>query len=169
VPARFSRGQHTAARSSRCRSAGLERLLVVLIPAGLVVVDDSQNLDVAKGGPRPPQGNVLVGVDLSHGPRPALPLRWLVAAGAQVQVDPAALERELVDLALAVVLAAGLERQDLQDARPALELGQQVSTVMHRSYVKRRASSGASTVWMVAGWLVPVERLCLEAVVQAHR
>jgi hypothetical protein len=92
-----------------------------------VVVDDSQNLDVAEGGPKPPQGNVLVGVDLGHGPRPALPLRWLVAAGAQVQVDPAALERELVDLALAVVLAVGLERQDLQDAGQLLELGQQVS------------------------------------------
>jgi hypothetical protein len=34
-----------------------------------------------------------------------------------VQVDPAALELELVDLALAVVLTAGLEREDLQVAR----------------------------------------------------
>jgi hypothetical protein len=33
-----------------------------------------------------------------------------------VQVDPAALELELVDLALAVVFAADLERQDLQVA-----------------------------------------------------
>jgi hypothetical protein len=31
-----------------------------------------------------------------------------------VQIDPAALELELVDLAFAVVLTAGLEGQDLQ-------------------------------------------------------
>jgi hypothetical protein len=41
-----------------------------------------------------------------------------------VQVDPAALELELVDLALAVILAAGLERQDLKVARQVLELSQ---------------------------------------------
>jgi hypothetical protein len=43
-----------------------------------------------------------------------LPPRQLVAAGPQVQVDPAVLELQLVDLALAVVLAAGLEGEDLQ-------------------------------------------------------
>jgi hypothetical protein len=48
----------------------------------------------------------------------------LVAVGAQVQVDPAALELELVDLALAVVFAAGLEGQDLQIAREDLQLRQ---------------------------------------------
>jgi hypothetical protein len=44
-----------------------------------------------------------------------------------VQVDPAALDLELVDLALAVILTASLERQDLQVARQALELGQEFS------------------------------------------
>jgi hypothetical protein len=44
-----------------------------------------------------------------------------------VQVDAAALELELVDLALAVVFAAGLEGEDLQVAREVLELGQQLS------------------------------------------
>jgi hypothetical protein len=41
-----------------------------------------------------------------------------------VQIHPAALELELVDLALAVVVAAGLEGQDLQVAGEVLELGQ---------------------------------------------
>jgi hypothetical protein len=44
-----------------------------------------------------------------------------------VQVDPAALELEFVDLALAVVFAAGLEGEDLQVAREDLQLGQQFS------------------------------------------
>jgi hypothetical protein len=56
-----------------------------------------------------------------------LPLRWLVASGPEVQVDAAALELELVDLALAVVVAAGLEGEDLQVAREVLEFGQQFS------------------------------------------
>jgi len=50
------------------------------------------------------------GVDLGHGTG-RLPPRWLVAAGPEVQVNPAALELELVDLAFAVVLAPGLERE----------------------------------------------------------
>jgi hypothetical protein len=41
--------------------------LVVLVVA-LVVVDDSQDLDEAKGGPQPTQGRLLVRVDLGHGP-----------------------------------------------------------------------------------------------------
>jgi hypothetical protein len=41
-----------------------------------------------------------------------------------VQIHPAALELELVNLALAVVLAAGLEGQDLQVAREDLKLSQ---------------------------------------------
>ncbi len=44
-----------------------------------------------------------------------------------MEVDPAALELELVDLAFAVVLAAGLEGQDLKVAEQVLELGQQFS------------------------------------------
>jgi hypothetical protein len=39
----------------------------------------------------------------------ALSPRWVVAAGAEVQVHPAALPLDLVDLAFAVVLAGGLE------------------------------------------------------------
>ncbi len=94
---------------------------VVLVLAG-VVVDDPQDLDEAEGDPQAPQGRLLVGVDLGHGPSRLPP--GLVAAGAEVQVDPAALELELVDLALAVVLAAGLEGEDLQVAGEVLELGQ---------------------------------------------
>jgi hypothetical protein len=90
------------------------------------VVDDLQDLDEAEGGPQPAQGRLLVGVDLGHGPS-RLPLRWLVAAGPQVQVHPAALDLELVNLALAVVLAAALEGQNLEVAGEALELRQQVS------------------------------------------
>jgi hypothetical protein len=52
---------------------------------------------------------------------------WLVASGPQMQIHPAALELELVELALAVGLATGLEGQDLQVAGEVLELGQQVS------------------------------------------
>ena len=53
---------------------------------------------------------------------------WLVASGREVQVDPATLEFELVDLAFAVVLAAGLEGQDLQVAVEVLELDQLFSS-----------------------------------------
>ena len=56
-----------------------------------------------------------------------LPPRWLVAAGPEVQVDPAALELELVDLALAVLLAAGLEGEHLQVAGEVLQAGQESS------------------------------------------
>jgi hypothetical protein len=94
------------------------------------VVDDPQDLDEAEGGSQPAQGRLLVGVDLGHGPG-RLPPRWLVAASPEVQVDPAALPLELVDLALAVVLAARLEGEDLQVAGEVLELGQQFSTVIH--------------------------------------
>jgi hypothetical protein len=87
------------------------------------MVDDPQDLDEAEGGSQPAQGRLLVGVDLGHGPGRLAP-RWVVAAGPQVQVDPAALELKLVDLALAVVLAAGLEGQDLQVAGQVLKPGQ---------------------------------------------
>ena len=53
-----------------------------------------------------------------------LALRWLVTSGPKMQVDPAALKIELVDLALAVILAAGLEGEDLQVAGQVLEFGQ---------------------------------------------
>jgi hypothetical protein len=66
--------------------------LVVLVLA-LVVVDDLQDLDEAEGGSQPPQGRLLVRIDLGHG-RGRLPPRWFVAAGPEVQVDPAALKFE---------------------------------------------------------------------------
>jgi hypothetical protein len=100
-------------------------VVVVLVLVGLVV-DDRQYLDEAEGGSQAAQGRLLVRVDLGHG-RSRLPPRRLVAAGSEVEVDPAALELELVDFPLAVVLAAGLEGEDLQVAREALTLGQQVS------------------------------------------
>jgi hypothetical protein len=56
-----------------------------------------------------------------------LPLRRLVASGAEMQIDPATLQLELVDLLLAVVLAGGLESEDLEVAGEALQLGQQLS------------------------------------------
>jgi hypothetical protein len=76
-------GQHTAARSTRCLFARLKGLLVVLVLA-VVVVDDPQDFDEAKGGPKPPQGRVLVG-STSAMTLGRLPLRWLVASGAEVQ------------------------------------------------------------------------------------
>jgi hypothetical protein len=109
---------------------------------GWLVLDDLQDHDEAEGGSEPAQGRVLVGVDLGHGPNR---LAWLVAAGPKVQVDPAALELELVDLALAVLFAAGLEGQHLQVAGEALELGQQVS-YRHPLNVARQA------LYVVLSW-----------------
>jgi hypothetical protein len=90
------------------------------------VVDDPEDLDEAEGGSQPPQGHLLVGVDLAYGPS-RLPPLWLVASGSEVQVDPAALELQLVDLALAVVLAAGLKGEHLEVAGQVLELSKQFS------------------------------------------
>ena len=101
------------------------------------MVDDLQDLDEAEGGPQPAQGRLLVRVDLGHG-RTGLPPPWIVAAGPQVQVDPAALELELVDLALAEILTTGLEGEDLEVAGEVLELGQQFS---YRHPTQRSASS----------------------------
>jgi hypothetical protein len=53
--------------------------------------------------------------------------RRVIPAGAQVQVHPAALRLDLIDLALAVVLAAGLEGEQLRIPRERLEGGQHVS------------------------------------------
>jgi hypothetical protein len=56
------------------------------------------------------------------GQRPyRLASRWVVAAGAQVQVDPAALPLDLIDLTLAVVLTTGLKGQQLRVPRKRLE------------------------------------------------
>jgi hypothetical protein len=102
-------------------AAPTPRRFVVLILVGLVC--DLQDLDEAEGGAQASQGCLLVGVELGPG-RNGLAPRWLVASGPEVEVDPAALELELVDLALAVVLAAGFEGEDLQVAGEVLELGQ---------------------------------------------
>jgi hypothetical protein len=67
--------------------------------------------------------------------------RWLVASGPQVQVDPAALELKLIDLALTVILAAGLEREQFGISRKLLQLGQQFSH-RHALRVARRAQLG---------------------------
>ena len=100
----------------------LKKLVAVLVLLlAQVMVNDPQDLDEAEGGSQPPQGRLLVGVELGHDRSP-LPPRGLVAAGPQVQVDPAALEFELVDLALTEILTAGLEGEDLQVAGEVLEL-----------------------------------------------
>jgi hypothetical protein len=51
----------------RWRRFALVDRLVVVVPAR-VMVGDSQDLDEAEGGPQPPQGRRLVGVDLGHRP-----------------------------------------------------------------------------------------------------
>jgi hypothetical protein len=83
--------------------------------------------------------------------RRRLPPWWFVASGPQVEVDPAAVELELVDLALAVVLAASLERENLQVARQPMELGQQVSyrhplTVAHQTLYVVSSAAPASSI-----------------------
>ena len=116
--------------------AVLDQLVVVILD----VVDDPQDLDEAEGGSQPPQGRLLLGVDVGHGPIRLPPWR-LVAAGPEMQVDAAALELELVDLAFAVVLAAGLEREQFGISRELLQLGQQFSH-RHAVRVARRAQLG---------------------------
>jgi hypothetical protein len=46
----------------------------------------------------------------------------VIAAGTKMQVHPAALPVDLVDLTFAVILAAGLERQQLRVPREPLQL-----------------------------------------------
>jgi len=53
-----------------------------------------------------------------------LPPGRLVSPDAEMQVHPAALPLDLIDLALAVLLAASLERQHLDVPWDVLELGQ---------------------------------------------
>jgi len=103
----------------------LDGFIVVLVLVGLMV-DDFQDLDEAEDDPKLSQGRHLVRIQLGHGPS-RLPPRWIVASSPEVQIDPAALELELVDLALAVVLAAGLEREQFGISRELLQLGQQFS------------------------------------------
>ena len=43
----------------------LVAVLVLILLLALVMVDDLQDLDEAEGGSQPPQGRLLVGVDLS--------------------------------------------------------------------------------------------------------
>jgi hypothetical protein len=135
VPPQGAAGELTLPVCRRSLPTFLDLLVVVLVLV-LVVIDDPQHFDEAEGGSQPAQGRLLVGVDLSHSSS-RLPPRWLVAAGPQVHVDPAALELELINLALAVVLTAGLEGQHLQIAGEALELGQQVSYRHLRSVARQ--------------------------------
>jgi uncharacterized membrane protein len=65
----------------------------------------------------------------------------LVAAGAQVQVDPAALELELVDLALAVLFAPASKARTSRSRGRCWSSTSSSRTVMHRSYVKRSGST----------------------------
>src|SRR4029453_14076052 len=90
----------------------------------------------------PRQGRRLVGIDLGHEAGRLAP-RWLVAAGAEMQIDPAALELELVDLALAVLLPPGPETPELPAAGGGRcwSSGRSSRTVIHRSYVKRGGST----------------------------
>jgi hypothetical protein len=90
------------------------------------MVDDLEDHDEAERGAEPPQGRLLIGVDLGHASARLAP-RWLVAPGPQVQIHPAALPLDLVDLAFAVVLAGGLEGEHVQVARQVLELAKQLS------------------------------------------
>jgi hypothetical protein len=53
--------------------------------------------------------------------------RRVVASGPEMQVHAAALPLDLVELALAVVLTAGLEGEHVCVPREALELGEQLS------------------------------------------
>jgi hypothetical protein len=135
VPAQRAAGELTLPVVGRwCVLVLLEDLVLTL-----VVVDDPEDLDEAECGSQPTQGRLLVRVELGHDSS-RLPPRRLVAPGPEVQVHPAAMELELVDLALAVVLAAGLEDEDLQVARQVLELGQQFS-YRHSSLLCQAAGS----------------------------
>jgi hypothetical protein len=61
-------------------------------------------------------------------PLPGRLAPWrVIPAGAEVQVDSAALPLDLVDLALAVVLAAGLEGEHFHVLGEPLQSDQQVS------------------------------------------
>jgi hypothetical protein len=98
--------------TNETRALVLDGFVVAPVLVGFVV-DDCQDLDEAEGGPKPPQGRLLVGIQLGHSPSQLPPPR-LVASGPKVQVDPATLELELVDLAFAVILTAGLESKQLR-------------------------------------------------------
>jgi hypothetical protein len=130
--------------------AVLDQLVVVI----LGVVDDPQDLDEAEGGSQPPQGRLLLGVDLGHGPSRLPPWR-IVAAGPEMQVDPAALELELIDLALAVVLTPSLDASSSASRGSPWRAVSRSRTVIHRSYVKRSCwywvSAGRRECWSRAG------------------
>ena len=68
------------------------------------MVDDLHDLDVAERGSESPKGCVLIGSTVTG----QLSLRWVVPSDAEVEVDPASLPLDLVDLAFAVFLAVML-------------------------------------------------------------
>jgi hypothetical protein len=69
---------------------------------------------------------LLIGVDLGDA-RVRLPPGRLVPPGSELQVDLAALELDVIDLALAVLLTASLECQHLRVPRELLQRGQHLS------------------------------------------
>jgi hypothetical protein len=66
-----------------------------------------------------------------------------------MQVHPAALPLDLIDLALAVVLTTGLERQQLSVPRERLERGQPVSNSHSLSLARR-------TLYVALDWVLTV-------------
>jgi hypothetical protein len=85
---------------------------------------------VVAGAERPPlpdRGLRWPPATPGRGRRRHLASRWVVAADAKVQVHPAALALDLIDLAFAVVLASGLEGEQFGFPRERLEGCQHVS------------------------------------------
>jgi hypothetical protein len=94
--------------------------------------NDLEDHDETERGLQATQGRLLIGVDLGHA-RVRLPLRWLVPPGSELEVDLVALvalELDVVDLALAVLLAARLEGEHLRVLREVLDLTQHLSNVI---------------------------------------
>jgi hypothetical protein len=83
----------------------------------------AKDFDEAERGPQPPKRRVLVGIDRHR----RLPRRRIVQSDSEVQVDPAPLPLDLVDLALAVLLAAWFEGEQFRLPRKLLEFGQHLS------------------------------------------
>jgi hypothetical protein len=103
-----------------------------------------------------PERSPLLGRGLRGPPAPAgrdqrpyrLASRWIVPAGAQVEVHPAALPLHLIDLAFAVVLATGLEGEQLCVPRERLECYQHVS----HCHALRVATSARSVDEATQAW-----------------
>jgi hypothetical protein len=120
---RSPRGEEGPAHRHYRRASG-----PVLVPDGLPRrphpgrprVGDREDLNEAEGSSQAAQGRWLVRIGFGHDPS-RLPPPWLVSSDPEVQIHPAALKLKLVDLALAVVLTASLEREHLGVAGERLE------------------------------------------------